>query len=234
MKTNRQLALDAGEKTYHGQPCKRGHGTLKRTSNRHCVICDLTYTKKYRQENPDYDKKYRQENKDKISDKNKKFREKYPDYFKKYYQENKDKISDKNKKYKQENPDYNKKYYQENKDKISDRKKKYRQNNPDKINADNLKRRAIKYSAINKMLFELFKEKIQALYAKAKQLTRDTGIPHHVHHYIPLALGGTNSISNLYVIPDTWNLQIGSKDPNNLTNPEDKKLREQILKYTCN
>ena len=184
--SNRQLALDAGEKTYHGRPCKHEHGTLKRTDNRTCVICATTRTKKY-------------------------------------YQENKDKVSDKNKKYRQEN-----------KDKISDTNKKYKQNNPDKINANNLKRRAIKNSAINKMLFELFKVEIQALYAKAKQLTRDTGIPHDVHHYIPLSRGGTNSISNLYAIPKELNLKIGSKDPNNLTNSEDIKLRDQILNYACN
>ena len=174
MKSNRQKAIAAGEKTYHGRPCKHGHETLRHTSDRHCVICKATYKKKLYQENPD-------------------------------------KANARNA-----------------------RVKNWKRNNKDKVYASNAKRRAMKNSPINKMLFELFKVEIQALFDKSEQLTRDTGIPHHVHHYIPLALGGTNSISNLYVIPDTWNLQIGSKDPNNLTNPEDKKLREQILKYKCN
>ena len=169
--SNRQLALDAGEKTYIGLPCKNCQGTLKYTSARHCVICKADRAKKWQQENP-------------------------------------------------------------KKKAASD--KKYQENNKDKRYEINVKYRAIKNSPINKMLSELFKVEIQALYAKAEQLTRDTGILHHVHHYIPLSKGGTNSISNLYVIPAEWNLKIGSKDPNNLTNPEDIKLREQILNYACN
>ena len=171
MKTNRQKALDAGEKTYHGRPCKHGHGTLKRTDNRTCVICATTSKKKWHQENPE---------------------------------------------------------------KVSAYDKNWIQNNKNKKYAINTNYRAIRTSPRNKILSELFKKEIQALFDKAQQLTRDTGILHHVHHYNPLARGGTNSISNLYVIPAEWNLQIGSKDPNNLTNPEDKKLREQILNYACN
>lgn len=171
MKTNRQIAIAAGEKRYHGRPCKNCQERLKYTNDGKCVICAATSKKKWHQENPE---------------------------------------------------------------KVSAYDKNWQQNNKDKKYAFNAKYRAIKNSARNKMLSELFAPEINALYAKAEQLARDTGIPHHVHHYIPLALGGTNSISNLYVIPDTWNLQIGSKDPNNLTNPEDKKLREQILKYKCN
>ena len=143
-----------------------------------------------------------------------------------------------NKKWNQENPEkravHDKKYYQNNKDKTALTFKNWYQGNKDKVSNNSLKYRAIKNSPINKMLSELFKVEIQALYAKAQQLTRDTGIEHHVHHYIPLSRGGTNSISNLYAIPKELNLKIGSKDPNNLTNSEDIKLRDQILNYACN
>ena len=185
MKSNRQLAIDAGENKYHGHPCKNCHETLRYTSSFSCVICMAARNKKWLQENPD------------------------------------------------KNAAHTKKWRENNKEKSAAIDKRYQQNNKDKVNAITSKYRAIKNSQLNKMLFKLFAPEIKALYAKAQQLARDTGIPHHVHHYIPQARGGTNSISNLYVIPAKWNLQIGSKDPNNLTDPKDIKLREQILNYKC-
>ncbi len=185
MKSNRQLAIAAGEKRYHGRPCKHCHETLKYTGNGACVICMTASSKKWRQENKD------------------------------------------------KKADCDKKWYQENKEKALNISKKYKQENKDKVNANTAKYRAIKNSQLNKLLFKLFASEIKALYAKAEQLTRDTGISHHVHHYIPLARGGTNSISNLYVIPAELNQQMGSKDPNNLTDPKDINLREQILNYKC-
>ncbi len=200
MKSNRQLAIAAGEKTYHGRPCKHCQETLKSTNGGSCVICKAAHTKKWKQKNP----------------------EKVSARYKKWYQKNSEKVSARNKK-----------WCENNKEKKAAINKNWQQNNKDKKNANTSKYRAIKNSPRNKLLFELFAPEIKSLYAKAEQLASDTNIPHHVHHYIPLARGGTNSISNLYVIPDTWNLQIGSKDPNKLTSKEDIKLREQILNYKC-
>jgi hypothetical protein len=35
----RAAALAAGKPTYHGAPCKKGHGTLRYTKSRDCVGC---------------------------------------------------------------------------------------------------------------------------------------------------------------------------------------------------
>ena len=120
-------------------------------------------------------------------------------------QNNKEKVKEKKKEWYLKNYEKvrkkRKEHYENNKDQTLAVQKKHYQNNKDQYNARDAKRRAIKNSQLNKLLFKLFAPEIKALYAKAQQLTRDTGISHHVHHYIPLARGGTNSISNLYVIP---------------------------------
>lgn len=93
-----------------------------------CKTCLIEYSKKWREDNPEYGEDYRRNNKEKIA----KYQKKYD---KKYYVKNKEKIDDKNKKHYEEN----KEQYQENgrkwrlrnKEKISKMQKEWAEKNKD-------------------------------------------------------------------------------------------------------
>lgn len=54
-------------------------------------------------------------------------------------------------------------------------------------------------------------ERVQALYAKAARITRETGVKHHVDHDRPLALGGKHHPDNLLVVPAAVNTAKGAR-----------------------
>ena len=55
------------------------------------------------------------------------------------------------------------------------------------------------------------KEKIRLIYEECYRITQETGIPHHVDHIIPLALGGLHHPSNLQILTAEANLKKGCK-----------------------
>jgi len=77
-----------------------------------------------------------------------------------------------------------------------------------KIN--NRMRDAMRRGAYPRDLTAMEKRKIGETYAKARQLTLDTGIAHHVDHIKPLSLGGEHHPDNLRVITAKENLKKGS------------------------
>jgi 5-methylcytosine-specific restriction endonuclease McrA len=71
-----------------------------------------------------------------------------------------------------------------------------------KHSAKMAKRRATKLLATPKWLTDENKAEMQAIYVKCTQLTKETGISHHVDHIIPLK---GKTVTGLHV---PWNLQI--------------------------
>ena len=55
------------------------------------------------------------------------------------------------------------------------------------------------------------KEQIKLIYEECYRITQETGIPHHVDHIIPLALGGLHHPSNLQILTAEENLKKGCK-----------------------
>ena len=55
------------------------------------------------------------------------------------------------------------------------------------------------------------KAQIAAIYKRAKQLTKETGIQHHVDHIKPVSKGGTNHPDNLQILTAEENLKKGVK-----------------------
>ena len=78
----------------------------------------------------------------------------------------------------------------------------YAKANPGKMNARTAKRNAIKLQATPKWLTDSQLLEIEAIYIEAARLTKETGIPHHVDHVIPLQ---NKDVCGLHV---PWNLQI--------------------------
>jgi len=55
------------------------------------------------------------------------------------------------------------------------------------------------------------KQKIRLIYEECYRITQETGIPHHVDHIIPLALGGLHHPSNLQILTAEENWKKGCK-----------------------
>ena len=83
-------------------------------------------------------------------------------------------------------------------------------NNKDKRAAYQGKRKAAQLQRTPKWLTESDLRMIEAKYSLAAMLTRETGVPHHVDHIIPLQgkkVSGLHVFSNLRVIPGEENVK---------------------------
>ena len=90
---------------------------------------------------------------------------------------------------------------------------KWMKQNPDKVNATNAKRRAFKLQRTPKWLTQKHLDDISHFYKQARELTKTTGIIHHVDHIIPLkgkTVSGLHVPSNLQVIPASDNCSKGN------------------------
>lgn len=54
---------------------------------------------------------------------------------------------------------------------------------------------------------------IRALYQRAVDIEKETGIKHHVDHIIPLSKGGKHILSNLQILTATENMKKGARLP---------------------
>jgi hypothetical protein len=125
---------------------------------------------------------------------------------KQYYLNNKEKITKINKDWVQNNQDkvksFKRKYYQKNIQSLTQKRNQWKKDNPDKVLASKAKRRAIESLAYPSWLSPEHIKEIQYMYKEARRLTKETKIPHHVDHIIPLR---NPNVCGLHV---PWNLQI--------------------------
>jgi hypothetical protein len=102
----------------------------------------------------------------------------------------------------------NKEWQQNNKEKVNSYQKKYLKNNKEKFTAKSAKRRSAKLKRTPPWLTDDHLSQIRAFYTKAKQLSVQTGIVHHVDHIVPLQ---GETVSGLHV---PWNLQVLTQSDN--------------------
>lgn len=127
------------------------------------------------------------------------------------YIEKADHIKEVNKQWRDQNKDYYHKRFQQNKDLYLSWLRAWAIENPGKMKAKD-RRRKVR----NKLAFVPWADldKINIIYKVAKELTEQTGIPHHVDHIIPLQgklVSGLHVDYNLAVIPAKENLIKGNK-----------------------
>ena len=121
------------------------------------------------------------------------------EYGAKWREANKDKIAE-----------YNRRWSEANREKRAENQRKYREANPDKITSNKAKRRSAK---LNRTPAWADLDMIDVFYALAREMSEETGIPHHVDHIIPLQgenVSGLHVSINLQVIPAEDNLSKGN------------------------
>jgi hypothetical protein len=160
----------------------------------------------------------RQSNKLKYSKNKEKIRERH----KQYYKNNTEYLNKINKNNKNKNKEKykntNKEYYLKNQKKILEYKKEYNLLRPEKRKAVINKRRASKKQCTPPWI-DIQKEEIEAIYKKANDLTKKTGIKHHVDHIYPLTPRkktdpiGLHVIANLQILTEEENLRKHNMQP---------------------
>ena len=141
----------------------------------------------------------------------------------KYYAKNKAKMKIASDKWKENNQDkwdkIKKDYYAKNKEKLLNATKKWQKTNKPKVaiiaakhkakskvkyNAESAIKRAKKFGATIYMTKE-DKANIAELYTIARDASELFGYGWDVDHIVPLAKGGLHKLSNLQVVPSSWN-----------------------------
>jgi hypothetical protein len=106
------------------------------------------------------------------------------------------------------------KWREENRDQHNATNKRHKANNSGKYAHYEGKRRSAKLQRTPKWLTNEELALIQGLYLQANELTKSTGINHHVDHIIPLQgelVSGLHVYENLRVIPAVENLKKSNK-----------------------
>lgn len=109
------------------------------------------------------------------------------------------------------------KWYEENKEQVYETARKYAKENPEWKAAHCAKRRSRKLRALPCWLTKEDLEKIEWFYREAKRLFKETGIPHHVDHIIPLQgkyVSGLHVPTNLQILTASENSTKGNRFEN--------------------
>lgn len=187
-----------------------------------CKACSFLYSKNYVAANKEKisknQKKYYQENK-----------QKHKKYFHEYYQNNKNKIKKIVRDYYQENREkilskrqenkerFNKQsndYYHKNKERCSEKHKIWSKKNRHKRTAAQIERQLQKKKRTPRWLTDHDKVKIVEVYKMAFELSKSTGVKHHVDHIVPLmgeSVSGLHVPQNLQVLPYDENIRKKNK-----------------------
>ncbi|PPD55485.1 MAG: hypothetical protein CTY12_00485 [Methylotenera sp.] len=190
----RKQAIEQKLKYYYtGIPCKRGHIDRRLTSVSTCCTC-------IRENHYTYYEKHRDTALNNI---------------KKWSAANSNKVKEASSRYRINNPTANyhnhKKWYDTNKTQKLKYNRWWRNVNKDKLQSYN----AIRRSQIKQALpYWADIDKILKVYRRSVQLTKETGIIHHVDHIIPLSnelVCGLHVHYNLQVLIGTDNMSKGNK-----------------------
>jgi 5-methylcytosine-specific restriction endonuclease McrA len=126
-----------------------------------------------------------------------------------------------NKKWKQENPDRrlenNRRWALANPEKVAESRKKWKRENPEKAKAQQLAmthlRRARKSNVGGKHTRQEIAELKRRQQYKCACCQESIKKNSHVDHIMPIALGGSNDISNIQILCPDCNVRKGKKDP---------------------
>lgn len=212
----RAEAIASGLRRYFtGKPCKSGH-IAERLLSKKCVVCNSGYNRKHYEANQEeltakkrvYAAKRYAEHTGKCRDSNKRWaaknRDKMAAYKARYYEQNKAALMTRNAAWRENNPERFGRFRIE-----------WKRRNPEYVRADRQNRRAM----VRKAEGRHSAEDIRALYKRQRGRCANPACrcalknTYHADHILPLALGGTNWISNIQLLCPTCNLKKHAKHP---------------------
>ena len=213
---------------FTNKPCKYGHIAKRYTSSGRCSTCVSIDTQRNKKQKSVYDHNRRIEKGNELReydrmrymrDRDKRLllskrrdKAKLKEYKKKYYQDNKEALSLQNSDYYASNAkkikQKVKEYRDRNKEVCHQKAAIWRKNNKEKLSGYYAKRRAAKRQAVVSW-YDTEKTMIESLYKIRDQLTKETGIQHHVDHIVPLQhnlVCGLHCMDNLQILTEIENL----------------------------
>lgn len=182
---------------FTGKPCPRGHRVERFTSTHACVACVEQKAKDWKRTNPDkaraQKRAWAEANPDKVRALKAAWNKANPEGQKrrsrKWYEQNKEQSFAASAAWRARNPE-----------KAKAAVGRWGQANPHKLNAAAARRRA---AVLLRTPVWADQSKIEAFYEKAKILTAQTGVEHHVDHIIPLQgdlVSGLHVETNLQIL----------------------------------
>ena len=200
---SRQTALEQGLKRFFtGEPCQHGHVAERLVTSGRCHECHRLRKQELRAASPE---KYRSKSKQKYHANPLRHR----DYRKNYYQRQSEAERLRRRKYYEINTqieiERNREWKLRNKEWVKYYQAHWSQLNLSKVLATNARRRAALIKAAPPWIN---KEQIEAVYKQCQDITKDSGILHHVDHIVPLK---NKIVCGLHV---PWNLQIITAEEN--------------------
>lgn len=206
--SRREARLAGLSRYFTGRPCKRGHLAERRLSTGHCVECNNAAMIAWRAANPE---------RSRVISRDSCRRARAADPVKAnarsnaWAKANPEKVAANHRTWYINNTERanaaSRSGYRKNKEAFYTRAKAWKAANPDKVLANTWARRARKIEA---MPAWTCKKSIAAVYAEAAELTRSTGIPHHIDHIVPLRskiVCGLHVHYNLRAIPAVDNMR---------------------------
>lgn len=225
-------ARASGDKLYFtGKPCKRGHVSTRRTSNRKCNECSKVYNSSDRAKERDRQKYLK--NREKIKSRNSnRYWEKRDEILQQnkiYYIKNSEKIKFRSAQFYENNKEHclsiTKAWKIKNRDKVRKSNREYEKRNREKCSAKAARRRAAKLKrTLNfscRILETKNKEHINKIYAERAKKESQDNLYHHVDHIIPLQ---GDLVSGLHV---WYNLRV-------LAGPENESKGNSFVPYIEN
>jgi 5-methylcytosine-specific restriction endonuclease McrA len=190
---------------FTGKPCIRGHIAHRLVSNGTCMECSRLLLKNYREINKE---KLREKARENARLNRQKNGIKLKIYRHQWYLKNREAILARVKQNNMDRPEIRRLWRERHKEDIQIYTRNQHKLTRARRTALQGKRRASQQNATPSWLTVEDFEEMVALYEKAKELTKITGIKHHVDHIIPLM---NKNVCGLHV---QWNLQILTESEN--------------------
>ena len=178
-------------KYFTGNPCVRGHIAERRTSNQRCTDCERIASANWKSANPEKRAESNRKTKQRIyAALTKEQRQARIDAHREWRARNRDKVRANTKK-----------WYEANLDRAAEISREWVRRNPHLHAAKVARRRAAEHQPMPPWLTADIHARIAAIYAEARRMADETGVPHDVDHIVPLK---GKTVCGLHV---PWNLR---------------------------